>query len=81
MYHYFRNVSKRFTAFPVYLLTLCLLTGWAFSASASPAPDADTATGIVKDETGETLVGVSVLVVGTTNGGTTNVDGEFTIKM
>ncbi len=80
MYHYFRNVSKRFTAFPVYLLTLCLLTGWAFSASASPAPDADTATGIVKDETGETLVGVSVLVVGTTNGGTTNVDGEFTIK-
>ncbi|MDC1106362.1 carboxypeptidase-like regulatory domain-containing protein, partial [Prolixibacteraceae bacterium] len=37
--------------------------------------------GIVTDETGETLPGVSVAVVGETSGTITDVDGKFTIKV
>lgn len=41
-----------------------------------------TVTGTVKDaKTGETLPGVNVVVKGTTTGGATDVDGNFTIKV
>lgn len=36
--------------------------------------------GIVKDASGEPLIGVNVLVKGTTSGTITNIDGAFTIK-
>lgn len=36
--------------------------------------------GVVLDAQGEPLIGVSVLVKGTTNGSITNLDGEFTLK-
>ena len=39
-----------------------------------------TVTGIVKDATGDPLIGVSVLVDGTTSGSITNVDGRYTIQ-
>ena len=39
-----------------------------------------TVKGTVTDATGEPLLGVSVIVKGTTQGTTTNLDGEFTIK-
>ena len=38
---------------------------------------AQTATGLVKDKTGEPMIGVNVLVKGTTNG--TDFDGKFSI--
>lgn len=38
-------------------------------------------TGIVKDATGETVIGASVLEKGTTNGIMTNVNGEFTLSV
>ena len=37
-------------------------------------------TGIVVDETGEPVIGASVLVDGTNRGAVTNIDGEFTIE-
>lgn len=37
-------------------------------------------TGVVVDEKGEPLIGVSVVVKGTTNGTITNLDGEFTLN-
>jgi len=37
-------------------------------------------TGVVKDATGETIVGASVIVKGTTNGAITNIDGQFTLR-
>jgi len=40
-----------------------------------------TATGTVVDETGLTMPGVSVVAVGTTNGATTDFDGNFTIDV
>lgn len=36
--------------------------------------------GTVKDSKGEPLIGVSVLVKGTTNGTVTDMDGRFTLK-
>ena len=36
-------------------------------------------TGIVKDAAGETIIGASVIVKGTTNGTITGIDGDFTI--
>ncbi|MCD8182417.1 MAG: carboxypeptidase-like regulatory domain-containing protein [Bacteroides sp.] len=36
-------------------------------------------TGVVKDPSGDPLIGVSVVVKGTTNGTITNLDGEFTL--
>ena len=39
-----------------------------------------TVTGTVKDTTGEPMIGVSVLVDGTTIGGVTDLNGKFTIN-
>ena len=41
---------------------------------------AQTATGIVKDKSGEPMIGVNVLVKGTTNGTITDFDGKFMIN-
>ena len=40
---------------------------------------AQTATGLVKDKTGEPMIGVNVLVKGTTNGTITDINGKFTL--
>ncbi len=61
------------------LLTLCALTGWSFTASAAPAPDATTATGVVLDQDDEPMAGASVMVLGTTNGTSTDIDGKFSL--
>lgn len=36
-------------------------------------------TGIIKDATGESVIGASVVVKGTTNGTITGLDGDFTL--
>lgn len=79
MCNYIRTLSKRLTGLPVYLLTLLvlILTSYPVTASAAPAPE--TATGTVLDSYGEPLVGASVMVVGTTKGGATDIDGHFSI--
>lgn len=38
-------------------------------------------TGVVKDDLGDTLIGVSVSIKGTTTGTLTNIDGEFSIEV
>ena len=38
-----------------------------------------TCQGIVKDATGETVIGASVIVQGTTNGTITDIDGNFSL--
>ncbi len=39
-----------------------------------------TVSGTIKDEGGETLVGANVLIVGTTTGASTDIDGRFTLS-
>ncbi|MBT1712485.1 carboxypeptidase-like regulatory domain-containing protein, partial [Fulvivirgaceae bacterium PWU5] len=40
-----------------------------------------TVKGVVRDESGETMPGVNVVIKGTTEGTTTNADGAFTIAV
>jgi len=68
------------------LLLLSMMAGVSFAAPVSAAPasaaqqqDA-TCTGTVIDEFGDPVLGASVIVKGTTNGTTTDVDGNFSIK-
>ena len=67
-----RNVQKTFSR----TLTLALLLMMATVAWAQQRIG-----GTVKDAKGEALIGVSVKEVGTQNGVTTNVDGQFTINV
>ena len=61
------QVKRAFTAF--LMLTFCIF-----------AQAQKTVTGTVKDATGEPMIGVSVIVDGTSNGGVTDFDGNFTVK-
>ena len=61
------QVKRAFTAF--LMLTFCFL---AYAQK--------TVTGTVKDATGEPMIGVSVVVDGTSNGGVTDFDGKFTVQ-
>ena len=58
---------------------LALLIGILFSVCMSAQQIA--VKGIVKDQTGETVIGASVVEKGTTNGTITGVDGDFTLTV
>lgn len=80
MYHLPKNTQcLRRKCIAKYLLILLLIfidTGRAW-AQAEPV----SVQGVVLDESGETLIGVSVLEKGTTNGVITDVDGKFIINV
>ena len=69
------------------LLLLCAAPQWAAAdtyenTAVTTTQQSKTAkvTGIVKDESGEPLIGVSVLVKGTANGTITDMDGKFSLN-
>ena len=67
------------------MFTACLLT-YPFEVSAAPAPAVQAAatsavTGTVVDATGEPLIGASVVVKGAKQGVTTDIDGNFSIRV
>ena len=56
---------------------LCLLTVWLVSWGVS----AQQLSGVIKDEkTSETVIGATVMIKGTTQGATTDLDGKFVIN-
>ena len=59
-------------------LLLLWLVGMLFSVQAFA--QSITVSGVVKDKTGETVIGASVVVKGTTNGTITDFDGNFTLN-
>lgn len=61
------------------LFFLFMTTGMSFGQTGTPNTPDSSVKGIVKDATGEPLIGVSVVVKGTTNGTATDVDGNFTL--
>ncbi len=79
-------MRKNFKSISMMLFLGCLATG---AANASPsimkADEADAmqqnkaCTGVVKNAAGETVIGASVVVKGTTNGVITDLDGNFTL--
>lgn len=67
-------VTNRQTQRNLFSLAVFLLVSmYAFAQNA--------VTGIVKDKTGEPLIGVSVVEKGTTNGSITDMDGKFSINV
>ena len=56
------------------LFLLCLIPLWAFSQNI-------TVKGVVKDATGESVIGASVVQKGTSNGIITDIDGNFTLNV
>ena len=76
---------KRLKTVSMMLFLMGTTTGAAFANSAAGADDvkitqqSETATGTVVDALGETVIGASVIVKGTTNGTITDFDGNFSL--
>ena len=68
-------MSKRY-----FILSLCLSFLLAF-ALPGYAQNTQTVTGTVVDETGEPVIGATVMVVGTTTGTVTDIDGKFSLPV
>ena len=68
------------------LFLLSLSAGNALATTGTPTEEAmvvqqsGTCIGVVKDSTGETVIGASVVVKGTTNGVVTGLDGDFSLE-
>ena len=77
---------KRLKTVSMMLFLMGTTTGAAFAAPSTGADDvkitqqSETATGVVKDALGETVIGASVIVKGTTNGTITDFDGNFSLS-
>ncbi len=70
--------TKRCRWATLLLVALCVLLG-IDALNAAPAARL-TVSGLVTDEANEPLIGVSVRVLGTNNGTTTNIDGQYTLS-
>ena len=74
---------KRLKSVSMLLFLMGASTGAAYAVANPGVTDvkitqqSGTCTGIVKDATGETVIGASVVVKGTTNGTITGLDGDF----
>ena len=77
---------KRLKSVSMMLFLMGASTGAAYAVSNPGITDVKVAqqdeacTGIVKDATGETVIGASVVVKGTTNGTITGIDGDFSLS-
>ena len=66
------NVKSLFRYVALVLLTICL---------GSAAANAEVVKGVVTDNTGEPLIGVSVVLKGSTTGVVTDIDGAYSINV
>ena len=77
---------KRLKSVSTLLFLMGVSTGTAYAVAESDITDVKitqqngSCTGIVKDTTGETVIGASVVVKGTTNGTITGIDGDFSLN-
>ena len=77
---------KRLKSVSMLLFLMGASTGAAYAVANPGVTDvkitqqSGTCTGVVKDATGETVIGASVVVKGTTNGTITGIDGDFSLS-
>ena len=77
---------KRLKSVSTLLFLMGVSPGTAYAVAESGITDVKitqqngSCTGIVKDTTGETVIGASVVVKGTTNGTITGIDGDFSLN-
>ncbi len=89
------NLKKATRLIPIGL-SMCCLAGSSYAtqpvtnessvvslSGAVPGVQQETkvVTGVIKDKTGEPIIGANILEKGTTNGTTTDIDGKFSIKI
>ena len=79
-------MQKRFKTVSMLLFLTGALSGAAYAAPSLAGADdvritqqTENATGVVKDAMGESVIGASVVVKGTTNGTITDFDGNFSL--
>ena len=60
--------------------TISAVSAPAIASSNAIEQQTETCKGVVKDAMGETVIGASVVVKGTTNGTITGIDGDFTLS-
>ena len=78
-------MQKRFKTVRMMLFLLVAITGTVYAAPTFAADDvritqqSNACTGTVKDAHGESVIGASVVVKGTTNGTITDFDGNFSL--
>lgn len=81
-----KTMLKRLKSTGILLLFMSISTGVTYAIpnlgimEVKNAQQTDACTGIVKDGTGETVIGASVVVKGTTNGTITGMDGDFSLS-
>ena len=67
-----------------FICAACISSAYAYSTNEAlgvkVVQQDDTCTGVVKDASGETIIGASVVVKGTTNGTITDIDGKFSLS-
>ena len=79
-------MTKQIKSVSMLLFLLSMSAGPAIAATGSAPLEApvvqqsETCTGVVLDEFGETVIGASVVVKGTTNGVITGIDGDFALQ-
>ena len=80
-------MQKRFKTVSMMLFLMGAIAGTANATPSSVNADdvritqqSGTCTGVVKDANGETVIGASVVVKGTTNGTITDFDGAFSLS-
>ena len=79
-------MQKRFKTVSMMLFLMGAISGTAMAAPTMAADDvritqqSSTCAGVVKDALGESVIGASVVVKGTTNGTITDFDGNFSLS-
>ena len=80
MFKHSKSVGMLLTTFGLTTFGVMSANATPMEASIEAVQQQETCTGIVKDATGETVIGASVIVKGTTNGTITGIDGDFTLS-
>ena len=80
MFKHSKSVGMLLTTFGLTTFGVMSANATPMEASIEAVQQQETCTGIVKDATGETVIGASVIVKGTTNGTITGINGDFTLS-
>lgn len=76
-----RRRMIKFATIIVLLLSICMPDIYAEGNNIQDVKQTKTVTGIVKDDSGEGLIGVSIQIKGASTGTVTNLSGEFTLEI
>lgn len=78
------KLFKKVVGMAAFLCAACISSAYAGPTNETSKVEVvqqdNACTGVVKDASGETIIGASVVVKGTTNGTITDIDGKFSLS-